>query len=92
MVGEDIAQMGPMLVLAGVAVGWLSEAARRAGGYGFLADMSIALVGSVVVGGIVLGAVSTGLGMVAMFAVGCGGALLAIVAQRSVWRSSRSGS
>lgn len=52
-----------MLVVAGLAVGWVSEAVRRAGGHGFLIDMSIALVGSGIVGGIVVGGISTGLGM-----------------------------
>jgi hypothetical protein len=91
MVAEDVAQMGPMLVLAGLAVGWLSEAVRHAGGYGFLGDLSIALAGSVIVGGIVLGGIASGLGMAAMFSIGCGGAALAIIAQRSFWPSRRSG-
>jgi hypothetical protein len=32
MVLEDVARMGSMLVLAGLAVGWMSGAVRRAGG------------------------------------------------------------
>ena len=55
---EDVARIGPMLVVAGLAVGWVSEAVRRAGGHGFLIDMSIALVGSGIVGGIVVGGIS----------------------------------
>ena len=91
MVVEHVAQMAPMLVLAGLAIGWLSEAVRSSGGYGFLVDVSIALVGSVFVGALVLGGMSTGLGMVAMFGIGCGGATLAIIAQRGVWPSRRTG-
>lgn len=88
---EHIAQMGPMLVLAGLAVGWLSEAVRPVRGYGFLVDLSIALAGGVIVGGLVLGGFSAVPGMVAMFTIGCVGAALAIVAQRTVWPSKRSG-
>jgi hypothetical protein len=91
MVVEDVAQMGPMLVLAGLAVGWLCEAIRRAGGYGFLVDLSIAIGGSVILGGIVLNGFSSSLGMVTMFGIGCVGAVLALMAQRTVWPSRRSG-
>jgi hypothetical protein len=45
---EHIAQMGPMLILAGLVAGWIAEAVSRAGGYGFTTDMVIGLVGSVV--------------------------------------------
>ena len=83
--------MAPMLVLAGLAVGWSSEAVRRAGGYGFTADLTTALVGSLIVGGVVLGGLSTGFGMVAMFSIGCVGAALAVAAQRTIWPSKRSG-
>ena len=86
---EDVAQMGPMLVLAGLAVGWLSEAVRRAGGYGFLVDLSITVVGSLIAGGTVMIGFSTGLGMMAMFSIGCGGAVLALMTQRTVWPSRR---
>jgi hypothetical protein len=33
---EHIAQMGPMLILAGLAAGWMAETVLRAGGYGSL--------------------------------------------------------
>ena len=89
MMGEDVARIGPMLVLAGMAVGWMSAAVRPAGGQELLADMSIALVGSAIVGGVVFGSVSTGLGMVTMFGFGCAGAALTIIAQRMVWPSIR---
>jgi hypothetical protein len=47
---EHIAQMGPMLILAGLVAGWMAETVLRAGGYGFTTDMVIGLVGSVVAG------------------------------------------
>lgn len=87
---EDIAQIGPMLVLAGLTVGWAAEAFRRAGGPGFLGDLLVGLAGSVVGGGVVWAGVSTRLGMVAMFSIGCLGAALAIIAQRAMMPSRRS--
>jgi uncharacterized membrane protein YeaQ/YmgE (transglycosylase-associated protein family) len=86
---EDIVQMGPMLILAGLMAGWLAEAAARARGYGFIPDMVLGLVGSVAGGGAVWLGISSDVGMLGMFLIGCGGAALAIVAQRSCWRSAR---
>jgi uncharacterized membrane protein YeaQ/YmgE (transglycosylase-associated protein family) len=88
---EDIVRMGPMLILAGLLAGWVAEAASRAGGYGFIPDMGIGLIGSVVGGWIVWVLISTGAGMPGMFVIGCAGAVLAIVAQRRLWRSLRPG-
>jgi len=85
---EHIMQMGPMLVLAGLIAGWVAEAGARAGGYGFILDMLIGLIGSVVVGAIVWSLTSSDLGMLAMLLIGCGGAALAIAAQRGLWRSA----
>jgi uncharacterized membrane protein YeaQ/YmgE (transglycosylase-associated protein family) len=85
---EHIVQMGPMLVLAGLIAGWLAEAASRAGGYGFVFDMLLGLIGSVVGGAIVWGLTSGDIGMLAMLLIGCGGAALAIAAQRGLWRSA----
>jgi uncharacterized membrane protein YeaQ/YmgE (transglycosylase-associated protein family) len=88
---EHIAQMGPMLVLAGLLVGWTGETVARAGGYGLIPDMVAGFIGSVLVGGVVWGVVSHPPGMLGMFVLGCAGAGLAIVAQRSLWRSARLG-
>jgi len=85
---EDVAQMGPMLVLAGLTVGWVAEAARRAGGHGLLSDLVLGLVGSLAVGGIFWVVISSDVGMVAMLVIGGGGAALAIMAQRTVWKST----
>jgi len=85
---EHIVQMGPMLVLAGLFAGWVAEAASRAGGYGFILDMVLGLIGSVVVGSIVWILISSDIGMPAMLMIGCGGAALAIAAQRRLWRSA----
>ena len=88
---EHIIQMGPMLVLAGLMAGWVAEAASRAGGYGLIPDMVLGLIGSVVGGATVWVLVSRDAGMLGMFLIGCAGAALAIVAQRSLWRSARLG-
>jgi len=88
---EHIMQMGPMLVLAGLTAGWVAETLSRADAYGFIHDMALGLIGSVVVGVTIWFAISSEAGMLAMFLIGFGGAALAIVAQRTFWRSARLG-
>ena len=87
---EDLAQMGPMLILAGLLIGLTAETVSRARGYGLITDMVVGLVGSVIVGGIVLIGVSHP-GMLWMFLIGAAGGAVAIVAQRGLWRSTRLG-
>jgi uncharacterized membrane protein YeaQ/YmgE (transglycosylase-associated protein family) len=88
---EHIVQMGPLLVLAGLMAGWLAEAISRAGGYGFIHDIVLGLVGSVVAGMAVWAAGPSHVGMLATFLIGGGSAVLAIGAQRGLWRSARLG-
>ena len=83
--------MSPMLILASLVAGWRAEAVSRAGSYGFITDMVIGLVGSVVGGTAVWVLASSDVGMLGMFLIGCAGAALAIVAQRGLWRSLRLG-
>src|SRR6266852_3587176 len=85
---EHIVQMGPMLILAGLMAGWVAEVVSRADGHGFIRDIVLGLLGSVVGGATVWVVISSEAGMVTMFLVGCGGATLAIVAQRRFWGSS----
>jgi uncharacterized membrane protein YeaQ/YmgE (transglycosylase-associated protein family) len=87
---EDVVQMVPMLVLAGLIAGWVAEVVSRADGHGFIRDMVLGLVGSVVGGAAVWVVISSEAGMLAMFLIGCGGATLAIVAQRRFWPSASS--
>lgn len=87
---EYIAQMAPMLLLAGVAAGWVSEVVSRAHGYGFMYDLALGIVGSGLAGIVMSLAVSTDGGMTVMFVVGCAGAALIIAAQRHLWGSARS--
>jgi uncharacterized membrane protein YeaQ/YmgE (transglycosylase-associated protein family) len=86
---EQVAQMGPMLIMAGLVAGWMAEAVSRAGGYGLIPDMVLGLVGSVAGGGIISLVSSSEAGMVMMFLIGCAAAALLIVAQRRFWRSAR---
>jgi uncharacterized membrane protein YeaQ/YmgE (transglycosylase-associated protein family) len=88
---EYIAQMAPMLLLAGVAAGWMSEAVSRAHGYGFMYDLALGIVGSLLAGVVMSLVISNGGGMAAMFVIGCTGAVLLIAAQRQFWRSARPG-
>jgi uncharacterized membrane protein YeaQ/YmgE (transglycosylase-associated protein family) len=88
---EDIVHMGPMLLLGGLMAGWLAEAVSRAGGYGFIPDMVLGLIGSVLAGLTVWVAIASQAGMATMFLIGCAGAALMIVAQRRFWRSARLG-
>ena len=84
---EYIVQMGPMLVLAAIATGWTAEALSHAGGYGFIHDMVLGLVGSVLAGVTLWFVIAGHAGMPMTFLVGCAGAILVIAAQRSLWRS-----
>ena len=88
---EDIAQMGPMLILAGLVVGWLADAITRAGGRGFNIDLAIGLIGSLAGGALIWVLVSTSAGMTGMFLIGSAAATTAIAAQRGFWRSMRLG-
>jgi uncharacterized membrane protein YeaQ/YmgE (transglycosylase-associated protein family) len=86
---ESIAQMAPMLIMAGLTIGWLSEALSRAGGYGFMYDMLLGLLGSIGLAAMIWIGISNDIGVVTMSLIGCIGGALAIVAQRSLWRSAR---
>jgi uncharacterized membrane protein YeaQ/YmgE (transglycosylase-associated protein family) len=86
---EQVAQMGPLLVVAGLMTGWAAEAFARTGGYGLIPDMIVGALGSLLLGAVVLAGVSPGAGMLTMFVIGGAGAGLAVVVQRSLWRSVR---
>lgn len=87
---EYAIQMGPMLVLAALMTGLVSESVWRFGSFGVITDMLVALAGALLVGATVWLFISSQFGMVAMVAVGCLGGALAIVTQRTLWRSSQS--
>lgn len=86
---EMTVQMAPMLVLGGLAAGWLAEAASRPWGYGFIPDVVVGLAGSLLAGAFVWLVIWRDAGMTTMLLVGCTGAALAIYAQRGIWPSTR---
>ena len=83
---EQIAQMAPMLIVAGLAAGWVSEVAARAGGYGLIWDMALGIGGSAVLGAAVW--LFAEQGMLSMVVIGLAGAAISIGAQRKLWRST----
>ena len=85
MTPEYIAQMAPMWATAGLMVAWLAHAGWTANGHGFLIDMALGLGGGVLAGTLVRMALASDVGMLAMFTIGGGGAIVALVAQRAVW-------
>ena len=89
MTTEYIAQMLPMLLLAGALVAWVVQLVPKTGGYGFLPDMALCVVGGVLAGAVVRAGLSGNAGMLGMFAIGGLGAILALVAQRGLWRPAR---
>jgi uncharacterized membrane protein YeaQ/YmgE (transglycosylase-associated protein family) len=86
MITEYLVQMGPMWLTAGLAVGWLAYATWHARGYGLLTDMALGLVGAILAGAVVTTTAASNVGMLVMFAVGAAGAMVAIAAQRQLWR------
>jgi len=92
---EYAVQMGPMLLIGALAVGFLAEATWRPGGYGLLGDLVTGLAGSLAVGAVAWLVTSVPPGMIAMVVIGCIGGALAITGQRMLWHApviARSGS
>lgn len=83
---DHIIQMGPMLVLAGLTAGWVADTVSRVEISRFIHDIVLGLIGSVVAGATAWFVISSEAGMLTMFLTGCGGAALAIAAQRTFWR------
>jgi uncharacterized membrane protein YeaQ/YmgE (transglycosylase-associated protein family) len=83
---EYAVQMVPMLVMAGAVVAWMAQIPVTNRGYGFVADMMLAVAGSVAVGALVVWALSRDPGMIVMFWIGIVGAIAALAAQRRLWR------
>lgn len=86
---EHVAQMAPMLIVAGLAAGWLSDAVARRGGYGLLRDMALGIGGSVIAGA-ASPLIPDDVGMIGMFVLGLIGGAVVIAGQRRLWRSARS--
>ncbi len=82
MLDEQIFRMGPMLLLAGLSAGWLTEAFVRPRGYGLLVDMALGVGASLVGGGVLEALRGPATGMLAMFSAGLLLATSAIIGQR----------
>jgi hypothetical protein len=92
---EYLVQIGPMLLVGALAVGFLAEATWRPGGFGLLGDLMTGLGGSLAIGAIAWLVSSVPPGMIAMVVIGGVGGLLAIIGQRMLWPApvaARSGS
>lgn len=84
---EQIVQMGPMWVLAGLGAGWLAEASMTRRGYGLIMDMGLGVGAGAVGGSLVLALSGLPVGMLTTFAVGFVAATSVILAQRLCWPS-----
>ena len=82
---EQITQMGPMWVLAGLGAGWLAEHIITRRGYGLIPDMGLGVSASIAGGGLFLAFSGLSVGMFTMFVVGFVAATTVIVAQRLWW-------
>ena len=85
---EFLAQMVPMWALGGLAIAWLAEAFWSAGGHGLLTDIVFGIGGSVAAGMLIATTVPFAVGMFVMFAVGCTGAIVPLLVQRGLWRTT----
>ena len=79
-------QMGPMLLIGALTIGFLAEAGWRPGGYGLLGDLMTGLAGGLIAGVIAWLVSSVPPRMLTMVVLGCVGGALAIVGQRTLWR------
>jgi hypothetical protein len=88
MIDEQIVQMGPMWVLAGLSAGWLAETFMGRRGYGLIVDMGVGAGAGLVGGGLFLVLSGVPAGMFVMFVVGFVLAIGVILAQRLFWPST----
>ena len=86
---DYLPQMTPLVLSAGLMTAWIAEVTSRAGGYGFVLDLILGLLGSGVGGAAVWVLGFNDSGMIAPLASGFGGAALVIFTQRTLWRSTR---
>jgi uncharacterized membrane protein YeaQ/YmgE (transglycosylase-associated protein family) len=85
---EQIVQMGPIWVLAGLSAGWLAEAVMHRRGHGLMIDLTLGVGAGVVGGSVFLASAGPGGGMPGMFVVGFVGAAAVVLSQRLWWPSA----
>ena len=86
MTVEYLAQMAPMWATAALMIAWLAHEFYGADSLGFLADLAVGLAGGIAAGALVPRMTSWVPGMLPMFVLAGVGAIVAIAAQRRVWR------
>jgi uncharacterized membrane protein YeaQ/YmgE (transglycosylase-associated protein family) len=85
---ELIMLAAPMLVLAGIACGWMAESFSPTGGFGLRGDMAVGFAGSVALA-VALHGLNwfSGAGLFVTFLIGVTGAAAVLVGQRALWRT-----
>jgi hypothetical protein len=82
---EQVTQMGPILVVAGLGAGWLAETFMGLRGHGLIVDMGLGVAASVVGGSAILALSGHPAGMLFMSGIGFVLAMGVILAQRLCW-------
>lgn len=91
IMNEQLMQMAPMWILAGISAGWLADVSTARRGYGLVADMAIGLGAAVVGGGVFQALYGVSAGMLGMFGVGFAATAAAILGQRVCWPAAPGG-
>jgi len=75
-----------MWIVVGLMAGWLARIVMKSGGYGWIGDLVLGLIGSIVGSVIFRGLeISSGAGLFEVVVVAFVGAAIAIVVQRKFW-------
>ena len=82
---EQMAQMGPILVVAGLGAGWLAETFVGLRGHGLVVDMGVGVGASVIGGSAILALAGHPAGMLFMAGIGFVFGIGVILAQRLCW-------
>jgi hypothetical protein len=82
---EQVVQMGPMWVLAGLGAGWLAETWMIRRGYGLIVDLGLGVGAGLVGGGVFAALADPPAGMLVTFVVAFVLAAGAILVQRLGW-------
>ena len=86
---QQLVEMGPILVLAGLTAGWLAETVLYRRGYGLVVDLSLGVGASLAGGSLLLALAGVPTGMLVVFVVGFVLATGLILVQRLGWPSER---
>jgi hypothetical protein len=84
---QQLVEMGPILVLAGLSAGWLAETVLYRRGYGLVVDLSLGVGASLAGGSLLLTLAGVPTGMLVVFAVGFALATGLVLVQRLGWPS-----